>query len=491
MTAPAAEEGVVNLSSLIGPQGPHPRQIEFLKACDKYAFLLYGGARGGGKSHILRWAVIRFLFQLTAQGFKNVRAGIFCNTYRELRIRQWEFSKLEFPQWLGAFSETNMEFKFHDKWGGHVISFLNLEKPDEILKSAQFAVVAVEELTLCASRSILDLFIGCLRWPGIDRPLFMASTNPDGPGHSWVKRLWVTRDYTSSDDRSLDPSAFHFVRSLPSDNPHLGDAYIAKLAMLPPYLREPWLNGSWDILAGQRFSQFRHFVHVVKPFRLEDFGPVSYFRSIDYGTVDPYACGWYGVLNNLDTRRMEVYKVKEDTATGIKARVQAQRILAETDAGYGQGWPMKIVAPSYLDTQCWAEEDDGLTIASKYEREGVPVVKVLKDRATGWEALDDLLHWEHTDESFDEVKVPPVLRFFSTCSTTIQQITDAMWDSKKGNDILTPRGEGMGHWDSLDETRYFALTHMKAPKAGREDSRMEYHERVWRAMTRTGRRLRQ
>ena len=52
---------------------PFPKQEEFLKLTDKYKFPLYGGAKGGGKSRILRWALIRLLVKWAGQGLRGVR----------------------------------------------------------------------------------------------------------------------------------------------------------------------------------------------------------------------------------------------------------------------------------------------------------------------------------------------------------------------------------------------------------------------------------
>lgn len=287
-------DGTLSLRELIKP---HSRQEEFLQAFMRHKFTLYGGARGGGKSYILRWALVKFLMHCTQLGFRRVRVGIFCSTYNELYLRQIDRVLIEFGPQLGKFLHQRKEFRFVEELGGHVIQFCNMEDLS-MYQGGEFAAIAVDELTLCADRGVLDILRACLRWPEMAYCPFIAATNPTGPGHSWCKRLWITKDFSSPEDVKLNPDDFVFVRSLPTDNPYLSREYIEEnLGSLPEYLREPWLNGSWDILAGQRFQAFRHHVHTCDPFDLEELGPVEYFRSIDYGTHDPYACGWYGVVN--------------------------------------------------------------------------------------------------------------------------------------------------------------------------------------------------
>jgi len=428
---------------------------------------------------------------LTARGFRHARAALFCITYNELWRRQISRVLLEFPSWLGEYHHGTHEFRFHESLGGHVIEFCNMEKLTGYL-GAEYAAIAVDELTLCADRETFDLLRGSLRWTdphtkeAIEGCPFWAASNPTGAGHTWVKRLFVAQDFSSAEDRRLDPAHFAFVRSLPRDNPYLSEQYVEEeLGTLPDHLRAPWLEGSWEILAGQRFARFRVHVHVCEPFDVTSLGPVRWYRSIDYGTHDPYACGWYAVVRTDLFPEGEVYKVREDVQAGLPARSQAAKVLERTAEPLRLDGSRSVsigrIELSRLDPSCWGLEDEGISIADKFRQCGVPVEKALNDRQAGWEMLDDLFYWEHPEGDPFTVSRPPRFHIFNTCPVTIQQVQHAMWDPKRGNDILHPPEF---RDDALDETRYFALSHFRPPRRQQEESWVERHKRIDRILSR-------
>ena len=87
--------------------------------------------------------------------------------------------------------------------------------------------------------------------PGI-KPQVFATTNPDGPGYSWVKRRWSIPDSPIEVIRTKDEKTGRtriFIPSRVQDNPKLMESdpgYIKYLQSIQDDdLREAWLNGSW------------------------------------------------------------------------------------------------------------------------------------------------------------------------------------------------------------------------------------------------------
>ncbi len=246
---------------------PLKRQLEFLKKASKHRYMLYGGARGGGKSRLLRWGLLYRLIVWAIAGHKGVRVGLFSEDYPTLRDRQITKIKAEFPSWLGKLKSTQDEglgFFLFDIFGGGAILLRNLDKPEKY-QSVELAGIAVEELTKNPDVSIFDVLRGSLRWPGITDTFFWGATNPGSAGHLWVKALWIDRDYTGEYER-LAPLAheFCFVQSLPKDNHHLTKEYWDELNSLTEVLRLAWVEGSWDHFVGMALTEWLREAHVAE-----------------------------------------------------------------------------------------------------------------------------------------------------------------------------------------------------------------------------------
>ena len=283
MATSASRASVVNLEALINPTD---RQREFLAAMADYDYPLYGGAAGGGKSYILRWSLVLFLMAVYEElGLENVQVGLFCEDYPTLMDRQISKMQYEFPPWLGRIVDKR-DFKLNPCFGGGNIALRNLDDPSKY-QSAEFAAIAVDELTK-HPKATFDFLRFRLRWPGIERPKFLAATNPGGIGHPWVKDLWIQRRFPEE----LKPLAdqFAFVQAKATDNPHLTQGYWKSLRTLPPDMASKFVEGSWDVYTGQYFTRFNE-QHVIparqalasaKPWH-------TYWLSGDWGYEHPHA----------------------------------------------------------------------------------------------------------------------------------------------------------------------------------------------------------
>lgn len=406
---------------------PTPKQKEFLRTVKQNIYTLYGGAAGGGKSYILRWGLVWLLIDwFIRTEIKGIRVGLFCEDYPSLDDRQISKIKMEFPEWLGSYKESNHEFTLNNELGGGVICFRNLDNPSKYL-SSEFAAIAIDELTL-NSRDVFDFLRMRLRWTGISDTKLIAATNPGGKGHMWVKDLFIDRNFTKEMQPLADKIAY--IQARASDNPHLSQNYIDALNTLPEKLRKAYLEGDWNIFEGQVFTEFRTEKHVIEPFEIPHHW--QRYRSMDWGYTKPYAVYSYAVdYDDVLYITSEYYGCKPgmpDTGTQETAREVAQKIEHLKDY---QG---------VADPAIWQRTGhDGPTIAEIFATEGVYWVSADNDRLAGLMQVHQRLK---------EGK----LKIFSNCVHLIRTLPALTYDKIKVEDVDTKQED-----HAYDAVRYMCM----------------------------------
>ena len=401
-----------------------PRQWDAWRAVLSHRFVLYGGARGGGKSYFLRWGLLLYLLDLARQGVTGVTVGLFCSTYPELRDRQVSKIAGEFPAGLGALRDSQtggLGFYLRPEYGGGVIALRNLDDPEKY-RSAEFAAIAVDELTL-TDLDTFNYLRGSLRWAGVDRTVFMAGTNPGGRGHGWVKNLWIDRRFPAEMRGMADE--FAFVQSLPADNPHLTAQYWDDLNSLPPALSRAWVHGDWEVFEGQAFAWAaeRHIVGGADAISALPAGweRWAHWRAVDWGFSNPCCCLW--LTRDPDNGRVFVYR--EAYETGLTDRQQARLILDMTP-------PDERITLTYADPSMWSSKSSGAIVTStadEYAAAGVPLTRADNDRLSGKRKVDRLL------ENLPDGK--PGLQVLPACVNLIRTLPTLAYDRTKTEDVDT------------------------------------------------------
>ena len=420
----------VSLKQLINPSD---RQVDFLNATDEFKYVLYGGAKGGGKSYILRWALVRKLLKWAKQGHLGVRVGLFCEDYPALKDRQITKIAKEFPLWLGTLSDSNIEgmsFKLHKRYGGGVIALRNLDDPSKYA-SSEFAVAALDELTK-NKRELFDQLRSIVRWPGISDTGFWGGTNPGEIGHLWVKKLWIDRSFGPEDPPS---DQFKFIKSLPTDNPHNAESYLQDLKSLPERLRKAYFEGNWDIFAGQYFTEWDKDRHVVVPFTIPP--TVHRFRAYDHGRANAACCKWYAL--DYDGR---VWVYRELYAKGL----DVDQLAAEINRmSVGETYEYSVADPAIFANIGFTDKYGGQTIAESFARQGIMFLPASNRRVDGWNLMHQYLRWDDN--------TPPRILYFNTCYDSIRTIPALVHDDVKPEDIDT---DGEDH--AADVDRYFLMS---------------------------------
>jgi len=437
----------VQLEQLLG-FGAIPKQDEAWEAVWSHLYVLYGGARGPGKSYWLRKACLGFLLQTYSElNLRNVRVGLFCETYPELQDRQISKMAVEFPTWLGEIKDTQEDglcFTLRPEYGSGRICLRNLDKPEKY-QSAEFAMVAVDELTKISEHT-WDVLRGSLRWPGVPHRPFLGATNPGGVGHAWVKKLWLDRDFPSY--LRGRAGEFKFIRALPSDNPFLDQAYWDELNSLPDPLRKAWVEGDWDVFEGMAFPGWNRDRHVVQPFELPQHWPK--WMGIDWGFAAPFCALW--LTKDPDTQRVYVYR--ELYAKQLTDQQQAR--------GIADASREPELQERYADPSMWARKNmQGLvtTTADEYAQAGVPIVKGDNDRISGKRKVDRML------SSLPDGR--PGLQVFSTCTNLIRTLPALPYDKVRVEDVDTDAEDHAYDGLRMGVTRFRLQSVAKQPKPQR------------------------
>jgi len=381
-----------------------PKQQIAFDAMWRYKYVLFGGARGPGKSYLLRWAALLFLLWCVYKlGLRDVRVGLFCETYPELQDRQISKIAKEFPSWLGKVTETKTDglgFFLYPEYGGGGILLRNLDRPEKY-QSAEFAGIFWDELTK-NTESVFHVLRASKRWPGIYHTPFIAASNPGNIGHMWVKNFWLDHVYPS--ELAAEEPEFHFIPALPFDNPYLEQSYWDELNTLPEPLRSAWMYGNWDVFAGMAFPMWNPFVHVVEPFEIPQHWPA--WCGTDWGFTSPYCNLWLRM--NPDNGR--IFVSRESYATELTQQVQAKTIKAMTPAN-------EHIIEYLADPAMFAKNNtdyDGADIADVYRNEGIILTEADNNRVLGKNKVAQAL------SNLPDGK--PGLQVFRNCTNLIMQL---------------------------------------------------------------------
>jgi len=220
---------------------PQEKQIEALSRSEFE--ILYGGARGGGKTD----AGIAWL--LYDKDNPLYKALVIRRNADDLK--DWvDRAKVMYRGTGAVFSGQPTEIRFPS---GAVIrtGHLNDENAYEKYQGHEYQKILIEELTQIPTElSYLRLISSCRSTvDGIEAQVF-TTTNPGNAGHKWVKARFIDvsfpgkpyKDLRSGRTRVFIPATVEDNAVLMTKDPN----YVNFLNGLPDGLRQAWREGSWD-----------------------------------------------------------------------------------------------------------------------------------------------------------------------------------------------------------------------------------------------------
>ena len=385
---------------------PNEKQKIFFLAREK--FILYGGAKGGGKSWAIRTKQILRRFK-----YPRSKGLLLRRTHPELLRNHIFRIREEWPTL--RFNNVNKVFSFPN---GSYLELGSAQHEADILnyQGAEYEDIGLDEATSFTEYQY-DILRSCLRTVRTDiKTQFYLGANPGGVGHGWVKRNLVDM---------VDPNK-RFIPAKVYDNPKLMLAdpdYVKELEKLPPQLRRAFLEGDWDIFAGQVFNEWRHEKHVVTFF---DY-PIELCKKVicfDWGYNAPACAIWLAF-----TPDGRVYAYRELYQTKKDPEEWAKDILIFT----------KIEPIEYmvLPHDCFSIVHGGRSIADTFMSEGIkPIIRgpTLDGRAVKNRlAITHLFLNDAPDEK-------PYLQIHEKCKNLIRTLPELVY-SETDPEVINTEGE--------------------------------------------------
>jgi predicted phage terminase large subunit-like protein len=207
--------------------------------------VMYGGARGGGKSIYLGLDWLSH-----AQRCRGRARGLLIRRTRKQLTDL--HTKLEpiFTRLGWTFSVTGWEWRGPD---GSILTMAYLERDSdaENYQGWDLSWLGIDEGGNFPSSSPIDKLYATLRLPGVEHR-FRITANPGGPGHDWLRERYVRASPPFTPHKSPEGFERVYIPARLSDNPFTDtEEYRRQLrASGPEWLVKAWLEGDWDIVPG-------------------------------------------------------------------------------------------------------------------------------------------------------------------------------------------------------------------------------------------------
>jgi hypothetical protein len=455
----------------------HPKQMAALESAATE--ILYGGAAGGGKSHLMRIAAI-----LWCAAIPGLQVYLFRRLYDDL-IKNHMEGPSGFRNLLAGWEACGFVRIIEDEirfWNGSKIYLCHCQHEKHRFKyqGAEIHVLLIDELTHFTDK-IYRFLRNRVRMVGITLPeqyagrfpRIICGANPGGVGHQFVKATFIDgvrpmKVYQAPP--SEGGMLRQFIPARLEDNPSMNDndpGYENRLAGLgSDSLVRAMRYGDWDIVEGAFFDNFQKARHVIRPFTIPEHW--LRFRAGDWGSAKPFSFGWYAVASEdfiagpgvviprgALVRYREWYGVATDKDgryvpdTGLKMNAEAVGAgVRERDRGdpitYGVLDPAAFTAdggPSIHERMM--QGTNGTNGATFRKADNARVA--FRGAMGGWDQVRSRLDGDEDGR--------PMLFFFETCIHAIRTIPALQHDEDRPEDLNTHMED-----HAADEVRYACMS---------------------------------
>ena len=365
---------------------PGPRAVDFHDAtCPN---LLYGGAAGGMKSYSARWDIYMRMLRVPGSQYLLLRRTFTELTDNHLNDASKECDRMREAgvpiRYLKDDRRVVVERKgFDTSWlrFGHC---QNEGDEEQYLSNAYEGAYLDEAATFTQTQAMAVQTR--LRSVLVERPDFRCMSNPGGPQTLWLKRYFIDRTVTDEEHEDYQSDEWGFIFSQLYDNPYYMDPdgtwtkYARRLKGYGPERARQMLDGDWDAIAGQFFSEFRRDLHV------QDLGQpsgVQWFRCMDWGYNQPGVCYWVACLPDGRLYVAHEYVFRQTLVSAVAVEIRRQTAL--------MGSPH--IRYTVADGHMFDMTGTGETMAETSARSGVTLLRADNSKGSRIQGWQRLRHW--------------------------------------------------------------------------------------------------
>lgn len=407
--------------------------------------ILFGGARGGGKSHFCRFKILQH-----AQFYGKDAHMIFMR--RSLKeLEQFIDYCKEMYKGIAVWKEQKKRFEFIN---GAICEFNYLEGESvHNYQGREFTLVILDEVGQFDSYDDIKLLNGCLRSSAGVLCQLVMTCNPGGRLHNVLKSEFIDPapkgmiPIPDLDPFTQEPLGTYriYIPALLSDNPHLLEndpTYLQRLKQVgSPEMVRAWIKGDWDVIAGGAFDKlFDRDIHVVRPFAI----PHSWriVECYDDGLTKPAAAVWFAISDGSD-----YYLPNGEVRSSIRGDIFVIAELyfwtGKPNEGSADSIPVKAekikskeIALGYEISQRIADSaifsSRTTSYADTFAENGVYFDRC--NKAPGTRILAANLFRTRLQNTLERDEAPGIF-FFSTCTNCIRTIPTLPRDKKDPDDI--------------------------------------------------------
>ncbi|KKN72524.1 hypothetical protein LCGC14_0410280 [marine sediment metagenome] len=392
--------------------------------------VLYGGAKGGGKSYALRAYAVNY-----CMSFPGARVVLFRQSYRQLEETHIISIQQEVPQSVAHYSSGSHDLIFTN---GSILHLRYCEKDEDArgYDTAEFDAMLFDELTHFTEFTYTYLTTRCRStkpwWTG---PRIRAGATPLGRGHGWVKARWLDNSNVKPNEVWKGPAdeggmTRQFIPAIVTDNPTLMKADPKYVERLRALTREEYkaAMGNWDVFMGQFFQRWEPTIHVVQPFDI----PADWdrFMCVDYGFAAPYCVLWFARPPGTKS----AYFYREQYGVGVKLPEQVYR-AHQSVVDSSEKIRAIILDPSMFG-KINVKGDRVESLSAEWEKQFGGTTRIIKgnnERVAGWRKLREMIDW--TEAPQGGILAHPHLYAFNTCVNLVRTLPLLISDEHNIEDV--------------------------------------------------------